>query len=84
MRVNELIEQLKKIPGELEIGLGFWADEGFHLEATYKKKNQDGIFENWGQDDIDFFLTHECKNENYIDKKICIVENKRLEDEDED
>ena len=83
MRVNELIEQLKKIPGELEIGLGFWADEGFHLEGTYRKKNQDGIFENWGQSDIDFFLTHECKNKNYIDKKICIVENKRLEDEDE-
>ena len=84
MKVNELIEQLKKIPGELEIGLGFWGDRDFHLEATYRKKNQDGIFETWGQGDIDFFLTHECKNENYIDKKIWIVENKRLEDKDED
>ena len=84
MKVNELIEQLKKIPGDLEIGLGFWADEDFHLEAAYKKKDKNGIFENWLQSDIDYFLTHECKNENYIDKKICIVENKRLEDEDED
>lgn len=74
MKVNELIKQLQKLPGDMDILTNCYEGGDFHLEGFYRKPTKDG-YDNYAQGDIDYFITYELKNDRYVDKKIVIVEN---------
>lgn len=81
MKVNELIKQLQKVPGDTEILLGTFWDSDFEIWGYYCKWNKTRCQNDFYlQSDLDYFIKHEFKNDKYKDKKLVIIEIENNED----